>query len=360
MKRLNVETKEKTYPIYIGEGIRYQVKELVDKQSLTYSSVLIVTDDNVAPLYLQNVIKSFASSIKVVHYIIPNGEASKSIEHFYNIQTFAIEKGLDRNSLLIALGGGVVGDLGGFVASTFMRGIPFVQMPTTILAHDSAVGGKVAINHELGKNLIGSFYQPILVLYDTETLFTLPKRQLLSGYAEVIKHALLDKDPSFLQLLKSKQVNELFSDPTLLSTVLTRGMTLKASIVKGDEKEKNDRKYLNLGHTLGHAIESETNYHFLHGEAIIVGMLFSIFISERYYKKDLGYQSFKHWFEEIGYETKLPSSVSIRDLVHRMSKDKKANGALINFILLREIGQPSIVAFSQEQMRHFLETFFSE
>ncbi|OZM57277.1 3-dehydroquinate synthase [Lottiidibacillus patelloidae] len=359
MYPLTITTETKTYPIYIGHQLRFQVKSMLQENTISFDKILVITDDNVAPLYLDDVIRSFNSDI-VYSYIVKNGEQAKSFNNYIHIQTYAIERNLTRNSLIIALGGGVIGDLAGFVAATFLRGVNYIQMPTTILAHDSAVGGKVAINHDLGKNLIGSFYQPAMVMYDLETLQTLPRRQQLAGFAELIKHALIDEDNSLLTKLQYQSLEQLFTDKVFLSEALYQGMKVKATIVNKDEKEAGIRKYLNFGHTLGHAIESETNYRVLHGEAVIIGMLFALYVSEIHFNKDLNFKGLKSWFEKLGYETHLPTTLNPEDLVVQMKKDKKVTDNQINMVLLEEIGKPTLQTFNDETIKQFLENFYSE
>src|SRR5690625_3186368 len=194
MNELTVHSSTNTYKVVIKEKVRFRINEYLLKK---YSSILIITDDHVANLYLDDV-KQSLTNYNVYSSVVPHGEASKTIKTYYSLQTDALKNGLDRHSLIIALGGGVVGDLAGFVAATFMRGIDYIQVPTTILAHDSSVGGKVAINHELGKNMIGNFYPPVAVLYDVETLNSLGKSEVRSGYAELIKEAFI-ADDLFLQ-----------------------------------------------------------------------------------------------------------------------------------------------------------------
>lgn len=203
MKQLIVKSSSNSYPIFIGENLRFQLKQYITQ---SYSSIMIITDEDVAHLYLQDILENFKED-KVFHSVIPSGESSKHIKLYYDLQTKAINNGLDRQSLILALGGGVVGDLAGFVAATFMRGIDYIQIPTTILAHDSSVGGKVAINHEDGKNLIGSFYPPQAVIYDVETLHSLTEREIRSGYAELIKEALIADQSFFEDLLRSHIFN---------------------------------------------------------------------------------------------------------------------------------------------------------
>jgi 3-dehydroquinate synthase len=358
MSLLKISTKDISYPIYINDGLRYEISTLLEKHTIEYDSVLIITDDNVAALYLDEVARSFQSPVHTI--IVKAGEAAKSFSNYIKIQTFAIEKRLTRQSLIVALGGGVIGDLAGFIAATYLRGVRYIQMPTTILAHDSAVGGKVAINHELGKNLIGAFHQPSMVLYDLETLKTLPRRQLLSGLAEVIKHALIEKDQELLSLVANKGEEELVHNPQFLGDILTHGMKVKAEIVSLDEKEANVRKFLNFGHTLGHAIESESNYRFLHGEAVIIGMLFAIFISEKYFNINLEFQKFKNWFIKLGYETDVPTSLATSKLVERMKVDKKVIANQISMVLLRNLGEPEVISFEAEEITEYLTIFKSE
>lgn len=187
MEKILVKSSTNAYTISIGESLRLQIKQFLNKE---YSSILVVTDEHVAALYLKDILENLPA-YRVFQSIVPAGEKSKNLQTFYQLQTEAIEFGLDRESLIIALGGGVVGDLAGFVAATYMRGIDYIQIPTTILAHDSSVGGKVAINHEFGKNLIGNFYPPEAVIYDVDTLHSLSEREVRSGYAELIKEALI-------------------------------------------------------------------------------------------------------------------------------------------------------------------------
>lgn len=249
MKATKVKSASNTYHVYVGENIRYDLNSYLPKD---YSSIFIVTDEIVAKHYLEG-IKNSLSHKHVYSSIIPYGEKSKDLNTFYQLHTDAIEFGLDRQSLIIALGGGVVGDVAGFVAATYMRGVDFIQMPTTILAHDSSVGGKVAINHEQGKNLIGNFYPPAAVVYDVQTLQTLDEKEIRSGYAELIKEALI-QDEVFFQSLLASDLSALTND--VLAIQLNRGIEIKASIVEMDERESGVRKHLNLGHTLGHALES--------------------------------------------------------------------------------------------------------
>ncbi len=236
MQTVHVETESKRYTVIIDEGLRHQVGSLVKEMIPSISSVLIVTDSNVAPLYLEDVKESFDQSTTVFDYVIKSGEGSKSFTVYEQVLTKALESRLDRKSVVVALGGGVVGDLAGFVAATYMRGIRFVQVPTTLLAHDSSVGGKVAINHNLGKNMVGCFHQPEAVLYDTQCLTSLPLDEWRSGFAEVIKHGFI-RDNNFLETLRNHW-HSFDSIPTQqINEMLAKSIAVKADVVSEDEKE---------------------------------------------------------------------------------------------------------------------------
>ena len=353
MKILEVKSSLHDYKITIGSGTRFHTQKLISK---SYTSILIITDDVIAPLYLEDLKNTFKNQ-KVYTYILPNGEAEKSISNYYKIQTKAIEYGLDRDSLLIALGGGVVGDITGFVAATYMRGIDFIQVPTTILSHDSSVGGKVAINHELGKNLIGAFYPPKAVIYDIDTLKTLNDAEKRSGYAEIIKEAFIS-DSVFLNELLTININNLTSEQ--LSNHLYKGIKIKAEIVEADEKESNIRKYLNLGHTLSHAIESELGYgEITHGEAVAIGIIFALRISEIKYNINLPITDYINWMKMNNYPFDL-SGLKTERLIQKMKSDKKSKNQVIQMVLLKEIGKPATENLSDDFLTEQLNKFIKE
>ncbi|ARK30311.1 3-dehydroquinate synthase [Halalkalibacter krulwichiae] len=342
MNQVQIEAKSKTYGVYIDAGIRHQVGDLIqDVVTEPISSVLVITDSTVEPLYLQDVVASF-QDVDIYTEVIKSGEASKSFSVYEQVLTKALESSLDRKSLIVALGGGVVGDLAGFVAATYMRGIRFVQVPTTLLAHDSSVGGKVAINHPLGKNMIGSFHQPEAVFYDTEALSSLPDKEWRSGFAEVIKHGFI-QDENFLVWLQGiNKVKEIPLDQ--LSTLLKRSISVKAKIVQEDEQESGVRAYLNFGHTLGHAIESELGYGAItHGEAVVIGMVFALRVSEEVNQVDLNVTQYEQWFNELGYQTKVPMSCDKKSLISKMKQDKKAEAKSIKLVLLNRVGDPILM-----------------
>ncbi|MBU5265419.1 3-dehydroquinate synthase [Virgibacillus proomii] len=347
---LIVQASTHSYTITIGEGIRNQIANYLPKE---YSAIWIVTDERVRDLYLSDCLSSL-SDHQVHHTVVPRGERTKSIEYFYQLQTEAIKFGLDRDALLIALGGGVIGDLAGFVAATYMRGIDYIQIPTTILAHDSSVGGKVAINHSMGKNLIGSFYQPQAVIYDVETLQSLSEQEVRSGYAELIKEAMISDELTFHSFLKADlAVLSLQS----LQTHLRTGIQIKAEVVEKDEKEAGIRKYLNLGHTLGHALEAELGYGSLtHGEAVAIGLLFAVHVSEQFFDNELPFRQLKQWMEQNQYPLHI-KAIEHRALLAKMKKDKKNKQKQIQMVLLEKIGKPVIRTIGDQAMLDYLHSF---
>lgn len=339
MDTMKINTNSKTYPLHIGKNILPELSSILRNLNLSITKILIISDDLVAPLYIDQVTAQLKSEYPVIEFIIPNGEASKNIDRYYECQTCALTNGLDRSSLIIALGGGVVGDLAGFVAATFQRGIPFIQIPTTLLAHDSAVGGKVAINHPLGKNMIGAFHQPEAVIFNIDFLKSLTKTELLSGFAEVIKEAII-WDKNFFNWLRNNITSLSDLKEEKLQYAIKQGISIKSQVVAMDERESNIRAILNFGHTLGHAIEAELGYgEITHGEAVLLGMLFAIEVSEEFYHIDLNYQEFKQWFKNFGYRTDLPATLDRSKLLQRMKKDKKATAGTIRMVLVKEIGE---------------------
>jgi len=345
-----IQSSSHSYAIHIGENIRYDLSHYITKK---YSSILVVTDEKVADLYLNDLIQVLPQS-NIYSIIVPVGEQSKSMEQFHRIQTKAIESHLDRESLIIALGGGVVGDLAGFAAATFMRGINYIQVPTTILAHDSSVGGKVAINHKLGKNLIGSFYPPKMVVYDVNTLQSLKKKEVRSGYAELVKEALI-ANKSFFHTLLNTNLNHI--DNFKLIDHLKKGIKIKAKIVEEDEKEAGIRKYLNLGHTLAHALEAELGYGTItHGEAVALGLLFALFVSENHFNNKLPLEDLKKWFQSNKYPFQLPA-LNPEVLMAKMKSDKKAVNNNIQMVLLKEIAEPCVIEVDDNALYFQLQAF---
>lgn len=350
MNKIIVKSNSHNYPIYIGNNLLNRLNDYLTEE---YSKIFVITDTNVAKLYLNQVLSSFKDHEPMIE-IVPAGEKSKSIEVYYNIQTKALTEGLDRQSLIIALGGGVIGDLAGFVAATFMRGIDYIQVPTTILAHDSSVGGKVAINHELGKNLIGSFYAPKAVIYDLQTIQTLPKEEIRSGYAEIMKAALIARKHLFNELMQLDFLN--LSSPDMHKHIF-EAIQVKKEIVEKDERESFERMYLNLGHTLGHAIElGPMKGNILHGEAVAIGILFSLFVSERVYNIKLPIKQLYNWMNKNQYPLDL-ANLNVDLLIDQIKRDKKNKLDLITLILLNGINNVEIKSFSENNIRYYVTTF---
>lgn len=355
MHSLKVNTSSNQYEVYVGSKLRYHVASYCQKN---YSSVFIITDSQVATRYLNDVESSFSPDYKVFTAIVPAGEESKSQQRYFELISDAVRFGLDRHSLIVALGGGVVGDLAGFVAATYMRGVDYIQVPTTILAHDSSVGGKVAINHPEGKNLIGSFYPPEGVFYDVDTLYTLPEKEIRSGYAEVIKHALIWDEEMLTQLLAQNQLFEFSND--LLSEHLFKGISIKARIVEQDERETGMRQYLNFGHTLAHALEAELGYgKITHGEAVAIGMLFAMQVSMEVLSASLPYDQLYRWLAKYGYPLTIPV-LEVDAVLNRMKKDKKSKNNSIQMVLLEKVSTPIVVPMDEDKLRKLLKKFLRE
>lgn len=342
MKNIIVKTKQEEYPVIIGANIYIELAQYLNNVGIAQDrKILIITDQNVAALYLNNII-NILNSYEVVHFVIPPGESSKNIKLVEEIIEFAINQGLDRTSVILALGGGVVGDLAGFVAAIYMRGIAFVQLPTTILAHDSSVGGKVGINHSLGKNLIGSFHQPKLVLYDIIFLQTLPKREVQAGLAEIIKHGLI-ADSKFSYWLFNNANSLLQLKLEDIEEALFMAITIKANIVNEDERELGNRALLNYGHTFAHALEIASNFKYLHGEAVAVGMVFACKLANRLGIITSDVVNFTiALIEKYQLPTTISTEFATEELLNVMKKDKKFINGNVRMILPEEIGQVTI------------------
>lgn len=353
MKTLQVKLAERSYPIHIGSGLHGRIEAFMAELGVSTSQkLLIITDEHVGPLYLAPLQQSLQQAgYSVSASVVAAGEKAKSFHVFERVMGEAIEAGLDRKSVILALGGGVVGDLAGFVAATFMRGIPFIQLPTTLLAHDSSVGGKVAINHQLGKNLIGAFHQPLAVIYDTDTLQSLPKREVAAGFAEVIKHGLISAE-SFVSWLEENaaQLNEL--EPDRLATAIERGCRIKAEIVSEDETEQGNRALLNLGHTFGHAFEALAAYAQLnHGEAISIGMGLAADTAEQMGLCEQGVsERTRALLAQFNLPTTWPSGFEPEDVLEAMRRDKKGVAGKFNLVLPRTIGKVEIVKNVDENL----------
>ncbi|MBT2690016.1 3-dehydroquinate synthase [Bacillus sp. ISL-47] len=356
MNSVSIQTDTRTYPVFIGSGAIGRLSTFIKEAYPSMTNLMVITDETVRDLHLPALELELKGTDACI-CAVPSGEKAKTFDVYYNCLTFALEHKLDRKSLILAFGGGAVGDLGGFVAATYMRGIPFIQIPTTILAHDSAVGGKVAINHPSGKNMVGAFYQPSAVFYDLDFLSTLPPKEKRSGFAEVIKHSLIH-DIQFYSNLK-EQFHSLEKIPSEeLSLILTKGIEIKGAIVAQDEKESGVRAFLNFGHTLGHAIEAEKGYgEWTHGESVAVGMIFALELSRKIFGLTFEINEFKNWLSALGYQVTLPQELSHQSLLERMKQDKKSEGQKVRFVLLQDIGKPVLYEVSDELLLKELENF---
>lgn len=353
MNEVRVSLGERSYTIHIGNHIL----ETIGEKMLDFSfsrTAFIISDTNVAPLYLDTVADSLRKAGFIVHTaIVPAGEQSKAFTTAESLFTTCIEKGLDRKSPIIALGGGVVGDLAGFIAATYLRGVPFIQIPTSLLAQvDSSVGGKVAVNHPLGKNLIGAFYQPKFVLIDIATLTTLPPRELSTGLAEVIKYGLIADHALFNYL--SKHSEEVLSlDYQAIRHLVTRSCEIKSDVVTRDEKESSLRMILNFGHTAAHAIEANTGYRkYNHGEAVAIGMVVAARISQA-----CGYisEADVDTIENQIAQYRLPlvaEDCREEELYNLLYHDKKMIGGKLNWVLLKSISKTEIRSDINEAIIH--------
>lgn len=344
MRELKVDLGDRSYPIYIGEGLLDNAAAYFQKHGISSKSpLMIITDEHVAPHYLDKLKTELSDGgFKVAAATVPAGEGSKSIGMLEKLVGSALEAGLDRKSAIVALGGGVVGDLAGFVAASFMRGIKFVQIPTTILAHDSSVGGKVAVNHPLAKNIIGAFHQPEFVLYDLQTLQSLPPRDVSGGLSEVVKHGLI-WDAEFVDWCDANADKLRSLDPEALGYALFKGCSVKANVVSQDERENSLRAILNLGHTIGHALEAVAGYNELqHGEAISIGMIGSAKLGVRYGAPEEVYTVTKRVLERCGLPVVLPKHFDVDSVMSAMMHDKKfAEGTMV-FIVPVSIGKVEI------------------
>ncbi|WP_199614951.1 3-dehydroquinate synthase [Paenibacillus alkalitolerans] len=345
VREVQVDLGERSYPIYIGTGLLHQFGAYAERHGLPKRSpLLIVTDEAVGPLYLQTVVESLRlAGYEVGSHMVPYGEETKRLEELGNIVTSALETGLDRDSAIVALGGGVVGDLAGFAAATYMRGVRFVQAPTTILAHDSSVGGKVAVNHPLAKNIIGAFHQPDFVLYDTDTLVTLPVREVRCGLAEVVKHGLI-RDEAFVDWCEENAEALLNLDREALAYALHAGCRVKADVVSQDEREGGLRAILNLGHTIGHALEAVAGYGLLtHGEAISIGMCGSARLAVKLgAAPESVVERTRRLLAGFGLPTAIEHPWDTDAIMAAMMHDKKFRGGEMVFVLPTKIGDVEI------------------
>lgn len=344
MQTVKVELAERGYPIHIGNGLLNQA-ELI-RPHLMSTSVAIITNATVGKHYQQRLLATLeVLGAKPIVITLPDGEAYKNAESLQLIYDALLQNRCDRKTTLIALGGGVIGDMCGYAAATYLRGVPFIQIPTTLLSQvDSSVGGKTGINHPMGKNMIGAFYQPKLVLADIATLNTLPDRELSAGLAEVIKYGLLG-DEKFFVWLETNIEKLLVRDYDALTYAITRSCEMKAEIVAADERESGQRALLNLGHTFGHAIEATMGYgNWLHGEAVAVGMLLAAQLSAQLkFIDDEIVERLRKLLVRAHLPVK-PPHIELEQFIKVMKLDKKTEADKIRFILIKNIGRAFISA----------------
>ena len=339
--KLTVELGERSYPICIGSGLLDDVGRACVGAGLS-GRALLVTDSSVRPLYASRVDASLRSAgISVQTLDVPAGESSKDWTQLMSVCEAARSAGLDRRGFIVALGGGVVGDLAGFAAAVWMRGIDFVQIPTTLLAMvDSSVGGKTGINLPAGKNLVGAFHQPRLVLVDLETLRTLSMREFSGGMAEVVKYGWI-RDAELLATLEREGARLMARDPAVLEPVVARCCAIKADVVRQDEREGGLRAILNFGHTFGHALEAGSGYGaLLHGEAVAIGMVFAAHVSERIAGLAPGStEAIERHLRAFDLPVRAPRGADWARLCAAMAADKKSSGGRVRWVLAREPGR---------------------
>jgi 3-dehydroquinate synthase len=341
MNVIEVALEDKAYPVYLGQGLLGDHE--LWRRHLGPGKTLVVSNDVVAPLYLDTVCKAIPGCEPEVH-IIADGEPVKTVETWCGIIDTLVGMQSRRDANIIALGGGVVGDISGFAAASYMRGIRFLQAPTTLLAQvDASVGGKTAINHPRGKNLIGAFHQPAAVIIDTDTLDTLEKREFNAGLAEVVKYGAI-RDLPFFEWLERHASDINARDPGAISYLIGRSVGAKAEIVAEDELETGVRALLNFGHSFGHALEAESGYtEFLHGEAVAIGMVVASRLSESRFLCQSGVtERVSSLLTSLGLPVKIPAGTSIEGLCSALNLDKKAVVGGLRLILLKEIGQAVI------------------
>lgn len=357
-RTLTVELGERSYPIHIGVGLLNRSDSFVPY--LAGSQVLIVTNETVSPHYLKALKDTLPDHLDVRTVVLPDGEQYKTIEQVGRIWDALLEAGFNRRCTLIALGGGVIGDMVGYAAASYQRGVAFIQVPTTLLSQvDSSVGGKTGVNHPLGKNMIGAFWQPKAVVVDIATLTTLPARELSAGLAEVVKYGFI-RDAAFLAWLEQNMDALRQVEPDVIAEAIARSCQIKADIVAEDETEQGVRALLNLGHTFGHAIEAHQGYgNWLHGEAVGAGMAMAATLSHQ-----LGWISAdalertKKVIESAGLPLVAPTGMSPDDFLARMRLDKKNVDARLRLVLLNDLGDACVSdATPAETLRQLLDHY---
>lgn len=349
MQTLHVDLGERGYPVYIGRDLLADGALLA--QHIAGSQVVIVTNETVAPLYLEAVKAALGPRQLVTEIILPDGEQYKTLETLMTIFDRVMADKHNRTTTFIALGGGVVGDITGFAAASYQRGVNFIQIPTTLLAQvDSSVGGKTAVNHPLGKNMIGAFYQPKAVLIDISTLQTLPPRELSAGLAEVIKYGLISDEP-FYRWLQQHVPRLQAKEESALAEAIERSCSIKARVVAADEREGGVRAILNLGHTFGHAIETGQGYgRWLHGEAVATGMLLALEMSARRgWIAASEVDDYRTLLLRMELPVHIPDDMEAEAFLSLMSRDKKVIDGRLRLVLVKSIGDACIVDDATER-----------
>ncbi len=357
--KLNVKTKHHTYPIIIGSNLTLDILNIAKQNSINFEKCLIILDKNIPKTFVSNIKKSLKQK-KIYIYLYNANEVNKNLKHANKILEILLAKNFSREDCVISVGGGITGDVSGFVASLFKRGLKFINLPTTLLAQvDSSVGGKTGVNSKYGKNLIGSFYQPNIVITDTQFLKSLTKREIICGYGEILKHSLISNRNFFNYLNKNlKKILDL-SSPFIENTIY-ESCKIKKRVVEKDEKEKGLRKILNFGHTFAHAYEASLGYSkkLNHGEAVILGMKTALNFSLRYsFLNKKEYELINNHINNAGLPSSLKNFFSLKDLnkiLSFMMKDKKNNSSKISLVLLKKIGLP---IFNKEYTRKSISLF---
>ena len=355
MKTIHIQFNERSYPIYIGQDLISDYDLL--SQHLPHKKIAVVTNNLVADIYLKPLLDSLSPHKDVISIILPDGEKHKNTDSMNTIYSELLKNKADRNITLIALGGGVIGDITGFAAATYMRGVNFIQMPTTLLSQvDSSVGGKTGINHPQGKNMIGAFYQPKCVITDVNVLKTLPSRELSAGLAEVIKYGLI-RDSKFFEWLEDNIQSLTEMNPEYLTEAILRSCQNKADVVEADEFESGIRAILNLGHTFGHAIEVAEGYgNWLHGEAVGVGMVMAARLSQCMgWLSDEDVKRIVRLIKNAGLPTE-PPKISVEKYLALMMLDKKTKDGQINLVLQKAMGEAILTKdYDFKKLRQILE-----
>jgi 3-dehydroquinate synthase len=360
MNRMKVNLDKRSvqsYEIVIGRDFMDRAGIML-AQGGWASRYFIITDSNVSPLHGKRIQEQLsAMDIEIGMITFPAGEESKNIRTILGIMDELLASGADRSSGLIGLGGGVTGDITGFAASTFMRGVPYIHMPTSLLAQvDSSIGGKTAVDLPAGKNLMGTFYQPRMVLIDLLLLETLPEKEFANGVAEVLKYGVID-DLELLDLLETGKERLLGKEPEFLEEIVTRSCRIKKGVVEIDETEKGIRRFLNFGHTIGHAVEAESGYSMAHGESVAIGMIAAATISHRMNYLTAGEaERIESLVKALGLPNRIPREFSIDSMLSRLKVDKKKSGHRIHFVLLKSLGVPFVNGgVAQELVREVME-----